>query len=482
MLDNAIEHDPTPRGGGTGQFRSRAHLLSAGVTIALLGATLAIPLVEDRGLLATVGIAVAIAGLVVLAANRARTPTGRRPVHTLVQIALHLSPVLLLTTIFPLVSPEISATRVDGVGLTSIVLASSMTVPWLSQSVCMPLYRGIGEHLGAGDRDALLASFCRVWPLVALRALSVVAVFAIPVQLVMDWSAGAFGAYLGLTILHLFFVQLLVISNTADRRPLWAAAWTAYAAILFIAPTLWFLPPVAGILVLLVALREHVRQFAHPLHLDVRDVASDLLRGLLLGAVLWADKLLFFLTAGRDFDVDTVFLALLPAVLAYNMYFVVLAPRFDDDVRSMRAAMESEPLHRLGEHSSRLATTVAWTIARTALAGAVIGFALTAVVAAWRPEIALLTAAVSVASWAFMMTTVVSYKLDYIGQRVPAQVFGALHLAACVLAFTLLPAGATVYLALAAAEAVLLVVALRTCLRHWGVPEYTLFWRHATSW
>jgi urea transporter len=76
----------------------------------------------------------------------------------------------------------------------------------------------------------------------------------------------------------------------------------------------------------------------------------------------------------------------------------------------------------------------------------------------------------------------VSYKLDYIGQRVHAQVYGALHLAACILAFTLLPAGAPVYLALVAAEVVLLVLAMRTCLRHWRIPEYTLFWRHATSW
>jgi hypothetical protein len=480
MIDSAI--DRAPVGAGADRSRSNAHRLSAGATVALLAATLAIPLVDDRDLVATAAIAVAIGGLVVLAVNRSRTPAGRRPVHTLFQLALHLSPVLLLTTIFPLVSPEITATRIGGVSLTSVVLASSMTVPWLSQSVCMPLYRGIGEHMGVDDRKALLDNFCRVWPLVALRALSVVAVFAIPVQLVMDWSVDALGAYLLLTILHLFFVQLLVISNTADRRPLWAAAWTGYAAVLFIAPTLWFLPPIAGIVVLLVPLRRHVRQFAHPLRLDARDVAADLLRGLLLGAVLWADKLLFLLTAGRDFDVQTVFLALLPAVLAYNMYFVVLAPRFDADVRTMRAAMEAEPLHRLGDHSSRLAATVAWTIARTGLAGAVIGFALTGLVAAWRPEIALLTAAVSVASWGFMMTTVVSYKLDYIGQRMPAQLIGALHLAVCILAFVLLPAGAAVYLALVAAEAVIFLLALRTCLRHWRVPEYTLFWRHATSW
>jgi hypothetical protein len=39
-----------------------------------------------------------------------------------------------------------------------------------------------------------------------------------------------------------------------------------------------------------------------------------------------------------------------------------------------------------------------------------------------------------------------------------------------------------VYLALAGVELLLLAAALRSCSRHWGRPEYSLFWRHATSW
>jgi hypothetical protein len=180
--------------------------------------------------------------------------------------------------------------------------------------------------------------------------------------------------------------------------------------------------------------------------------------------------------------VDTVFLALLPAVLAYNAYFVVLAPHFDRDVRNLRRAMETEPLQRLQYDSSRLAGTVSWTIARTGLAGAVIGFVIAGLASAWHPETALLTTAVSVASWAFMMTTVVSYKLDYIGQRMTAQLFGALHLVACIVAFTVIPPGALVYLALAGVELLVFALALRRCLHYWQLPEYTLFWRHATSW
>ncbi|SNS90944.1 hypothetical protein SAMN04488107_4270 [Geodermatophilus saharensis] len=451
------------------------------VVAALLGATLLLPSLSDRG--AVAGITTVVAVLLLGAVALVWPSTSRRgPLYTAGQLVLHLTPVLLLTTVFPLVDTEISSARIGGVGLTSVVLASSMTVPWLSQSVCMPLYRGIGDTLHREDGDALLASFCRAWPLIALRSLSVVALFAVPVQLVLDWPLQVLGAYLVLTVLHLLFVQLLVITNRPDHRGLWAAAWTAYAVALFLAPTVWALPPLAGILVLLVPLRRHVRQLADPLVLDRRDVAADLVRGLLLGAVLWADKFVFLLAAGRDFAVDVVFLALLPAILAYNAYFVLFAPRFDREVATMRSAMEDEPLERLHRHSSRLTLTILSGVVKTGVVGAALALVVTGGVVLWDRGSAPLAAAVAVASWAFMMTTVVSYKLDYVGQQRVAQVIGAAHLTAVVAAFALLPSGTTVYLALAGVELLLLALAVRDCTRHWGRPEYSLFWRHATSW
>ena len=49
---------------------------------------------------------------------------------------LVLSPVLLLTFIFPVAVARISGTQVGGVALTTLLLASSITVPWLSMAVC----------------------------------------------------------------------------------------------------------------------------------------------------------------------------------------------------------------------------------------------------------------------------------------------------------------------------------------------------------
>ncbi len=458
-----------------------APVVGSAVVALLLGTTLLLPPLADRGTAIGITAVVAVVLLGALALAWPSTST-RGPLSTAGQLVLHLAPVLLLTTVFPLVATEISSARIAGVSLTSVVLASSMTVPWLSQSACMPLYRGIGDTLHRPDRDAMVVAFCRAWPLIALRSLSVVALFALPVQLVFGWPLVVLGAYLVLTVLHLLFVQLLVLTNRPDHRGLWAASWTAYAAALFLAPTLWVLPPLAGILVLLVPLRRHVRRLADPMVLDRRDVASDLVRGLLLGAVLWADKFVFLLFAGRDFAVDVVFLALLPAILAYNAYFVLFAPRFDREVGTMRSAMEDEPLERLRRHSARLSGTVSSGILKTGVVGAALVLVVTGGVVVFDRASAPLASAVAVASWAFMMTTVVSYKLDYVGQRSVAQAIGAAHLVAVVAAFALLPSGTAVYLALAGVELLLLGLAVHNCMRHWGRPEYSLFWRHATSW
>jgi len=144
--------------------------------------------------------------------------------------------------------------------------------------------------------------------------------------------------------------------------------------------------------------------------------------------------------------------------------------------------MENERFGYLTDRSMELTATVNRSIKRTAFVGAVLGLVVTMGMREYQPHFAALVAAVSVASWLFMMTTVVSYKLDYIGQLSQAQLLGAVHLVLCMVVFAVLPLGAPLYAVLIVAEAVLFGLALRSCLKHWGSSEYTLFWRHAVAW
>ena len=123
-------------------------------------------------------------------------------------------------------------------------------------------------------------------------------------------------------------------------------------------PTAWWLPPLLGLLPQLVVLRHHL--LTRPVTVPFRPLAGDVVRGLLLGAVLWGDKLVYFLADPDGFAVQTVFLALLPAVLAYNFYFIRVAPGFDSSVAALRHATgegadrpSGAVLPRAGERGAR---------------------------------------------------------------------------------------------------------------------------------
>jgi len=245
-------------------------------------------------------------------------------------------------------------------------------------------------------------------------------------------------------------------------------------------PTHWYLPPLVGLLVQAIPLARHLG--ARPSWPSAGAMASDIVRGLLLGSVMWADKVFYFFGSAGGFPVATVFMALLPAVLAYNYYFICVAPAFDVSVGRLRAAMQSESLATLAECSRAVSRTVTASLRRTALVGAALAAVVSWVLAVAGPEQAALVASVSIASWIFLMITVSCYKVDYIGERRPGQIVGAMHVAVCAGAFMLLPLGVTAYLAVLGIEALVLGVVVGVFRRVFRAPEYTVFWRHALAW
>ncbi|WDF33583.1 hypothetical protein PTW37_01205 [Arthrobacter agilis] len=430
-------------------------------------------------------LALARPGTATAGGDRVSHGSGARPGAGLL---LYLSPVILLNLVYPLVSPAMAAVEVGGVQLTLIVLASSITVPWLAQAACLPAYRAIGDLMAARDMSAITRRFCATWPAMFVQALPLVIVFAVPLWLATRWSFTALATYAALCALHLLFVQSLVLANVGDRRGLWALAWLAYALALFAAPTMWWLPPLLGALTQIAAMGRGLSAVVLAQRLGARDFSTDLVRGLLMGAVLWADKFLLFLVTDGNFHVVIVFISMLPAVVAYNYYFVNLAPRVDKAVASLHRTIAEEPLTVLATRSKRLSRTVDRAILSTGAVGMVLTLVIALLLEGLQPVHVLLAVAVGVASWSFMILTLLSYELDYIGEKLIPQVLGGLHLALCVAAFVLIGVtqtaggGAVAYGALVVADLVLVGVAWTLYKRHWTQPEYTLFWRHATSW
>lgn len=403
-------------------------------------------------------------------------------------LLLYLSPVLLLNVVYPVVSPEMAAVNVDGVPLTFVVLASSITVPWMAQAACLPIYRVLGDLMAERNLQAITQRFCQFWPMIFVQSLALVAVFAVPMWFATGWSVTVMFDYALLCVLHLLFVQSLVLANVANRRGLWAIAWSAYAAALFLVPTVWWLPPVLGTVTQVLAMRSGLRHLGFAQCLSMRTFGLDLIRGLLMGAVLWADKFALFLVTKGDFHVVAVFAAMLPAVIAYNFYFVHLAPGVDRALNGLHRDIAEAPVSSLRASSRRLTRVVDRSVVLTGAIAALLTLSVSLVMAGVDPLHTVLAVAAAAASWGFMVLTLLSYELDFIGEKTTPQILGAVHLAVCILAFTAGglfgtftgPAGS--YLMLGAVDFVLVGIAWMFYKHHWSQPEYTLFWRHAATW
>ena len=403
-------------------------------------------------------------------------------------LLLYLSPVILLNVVFPVVSPTMAATNIDGVPLTLIVLASSITVPWMAQAACLPIYRVLGDLMAERNVEEITRRFCQFWPMIFVQSLPLVAVFALPMWLATGWSATVMFDYVVLCVLHLLFVQSLVLANVANRRGLWAIAWTGYAGALFLAPTLWWLPPLVGTATQILSMGSGLRHLGFARRLSVRDFNRDLLRGLLMGAVLWSDKFALFLVTGGNFQVVAVFAAMLPAVVAYNYYFVHLAPGIDRALHGLHQDIAKAPINSLRGTSRRLTRVVDRSVVLTGAIAALLTLAVSLVVAGVAPAHLLLAVAAAVASWGFMVLTLLSYELDFIGEKAAPQILGALHLVVCLFAFlgdglfSPLTGAVGSYLLLGVVDFILIGAAWMLYKHHWSQPEYTLFWRHATAW
>jgi hypothetical protein len=405
----------------------------------------------------------------------------RRAPVALVRLAAQLSPVIFLSVAYPFAAGRLAAVQVGGLPFHELLLATSITAPWLSQIVCMPLFSVLSAAPEEGGRQQLRALALEAWPASFCAAVPVVAVLVIPVWLTERWSIPGALVYATLCLLNAAFAQSLVYAIVSRNARLWVLGWAVYAAMLFTVPWLWFLPPVAGLLVQALYLGWRTRK----LPLRARwpgGLLTSLGQGALIGCILWSDKYLYFLRFPDHYDAALLFGAMLPAIVAYNFYFALLAPRTDGLVDSVRRAMADAPVAVLRQECATLSDHIRGSAGRAAFLCAALSAGAVAYLCRDDPGRAWAAGSEMLACWCFVMGTLACYKLAYLGRGRLAYGYGALHLAITASAFGLSPSGPEVYLALAGVEVVLVTVMLRSCLRGWDRPEFMLFWRHAVKW
>jgi hypothetical protein len=392
-----------------------------------------------------------------------------------------LSPVILLSVAYPLAAGRLSTVEIGGLAFPKLVLATSVTAPWLSQIVCMPIFSALSPHAAVDDARRLCARALEAWPWTFAAVLPVLAILAVPVCLTEHWQLSAALVYATLCLLNAAFAQSLVYSVIRRHSVLWLAGWAAYAAALLLLPQIWFLPPLAGLSVQVAYLVSHARtsrlRFFKPAH-----IGADLAKGAMLGCLLWSDKYLYLLRFPHSFNAALLFGAMVPAIVAYNFYFAMLAPRTDSLVKSVRQAMDAALISRLRHECDALSTYVRGSVSRVGLICSLLSLMALSILVVVAPYDRLIAGCEMLACWCFVMGSVACYKLAYIGQARLAYSYGALHLLLASAAFALSPSAPYVYLTLAVIELLIVPQILRSCMRDWDQPEFMLFWRHALRW
>ena len=434
----------------------------------------------------------------------------------LINFLLYVSPVALLTTVFPIVTPTINRYNLDGVPLIQVILAASITVPWLSQAACLPLYRAIQmEHKKIADaREGLrihaetlehqlkraearavrarmsepqfqditdLTAFTRNWLYLFFMTMPLVLIFAVPVALVLHWTPTAFGAFFVLGVLNIAFAQLLVIPNLAKNRIIWFIAWLGYTLALLFFPKEWFLPPLVGSLILLVSLGKDLVHLLHFARIPLKDIALDALRGFFTGSIIWADKYMLFLVTGGEINVVVIYLSLIPCVIAYNYFFVVEADRVNASIQHLWTIFDRLPYKGVQAESSKALRTSNHAIRNSLLIYIASAIVTGILMFIFLPQSYPLALSGLVVAFLFVAVALLIYQIEYMTMYVTVQLLSAAHLLLLFISFMILP-NETGYLPIIVGEAVLAFACYRVYRQAWAAPEYSLFWRRALAW
>ena len=395
------------------------------------------------------------------------------------QVAAALTPVAILVTAFAIAGERLSSYTLHGVALTAVIVACAVVVPLLSQTLSAPVYAGL-EDVDYTDRPLVARTVLHVLPRGAALALPVAAVAGVMLGLHAGWDAAVVAAVVVLIALHLVMAMLMVVGFATRSAVGLVAGWIAYGVALATVPQLWWLPPLAGAVVLLALALVSARRTRDRVQMPSwRTLVTRLGTGAADAVPMWVIPPVMWVLAGAQFHAFVVFAAIIPAMIAYQTFFVTMAgplwattSRLQDALSNLPYGLARETVVEPAVRRARR-TSAAVVVLNVTLV--VLSSWLWDAVAGRSIDFALLVAGAGAACCAVAL----AYQYSILGSRRP-MTFLAVALGLVALTAVLLRATPHVFLLAYTVTAALgSVVLLAANRRVWLQPEYRLFWAKA---
>lgn len=388
-------------------------------------------------------------------------------------LLVSLSPTILLMSVFPLV--------IDRVGVdSSLILTVSVAVPWVAQAVTWPMYRPL-NHVSRTDTAAFAQSFAALWPALFLYSLLPVALVSGVLGWLSGWGTTELLICVAGLISNVVFTQSLLVASDTRRHGFVVAGWMAYAACLLLAPQYWYVAPFAGVIPQILLITASFHRPPRLRSLPTLPTIQGIFVGGLMGSLLWADKFLLILFHHSTTPIVTIYIALVPVVLAQGVYFASQQGMVAEGLGQLYARIKEDPASQLGDLTSQLTERLDRMFARLALLAILSGLAVLCLTPLFGISHDALSLLLFLAPPVLFLLNLHVFQFFQFqtSQAIMAICLG--HIIVAAGAFWLLdPVNA--YIALIAVDLVLVVLAHLLLRRSLSVSPYRMFWKKASEW
>ncbi|WP_375400946.1 hypothetical protein [uncultured Amnibacterium sp.] len=411
-------------------------------------------------------------------------PTFRREAFRLVSlIAVQLFPLVVLALVYPSIAVTIHTKSIGGVPLAKLMASAAVVGPLLAQTVSAPIYRlidGVDRHDSRGVSRATL----RALPVALTIGLPLAGAAAWLLADLMRWGGAATAAFMLVVELHLVLASLLVPAYAAGSHLSLVIAWGAYATVLHAIPTTLWAAPLAAIctqvpLLLWRAGRASpIQRVAAPSALAV---LAATVRGFADATPLWCVPLAVFAAAPSSFAAGPVFAGMLPAIIAYHVFFQTAAEPMWRRIGRLRRDMGLHPFSVIEREVGDLKYRARLGVFRVLSVEALLGMLTVMLMGALQwDRFPLFLAVLGTSDLAVVLLAEV-YTLSMLRNSPPVLLTAAVIVALIVTAIVN-GLGVDQMLLMLAVTFVVMTAAIGLLSgRVWQLPEHALFWKTALA-
>ena len=394
-------------------------------------------------------------------------------------------PIIALGLAYPLVVDRLAGSSPGGASIAVLLVTCAVITPTLAQAVAAPVYLHLHGERAKDPRftaravlRAALPALLVVSPLILLASAAAAAARHLPLVAATE--------LFGLLLLHVVMGALMVPAYALRAPVLLALPWTVYVTALLAAPTLIWMPALAAAVVqasalAVIATRRPISTPPSRLHVTVRAAAAGSLRGAAEGLPLWSIPVAVWLIDVRLESIGFIYIALLPGVLAHQLFFVRVIDPAWVRLEDAREALSTQPYAVARQRFDRFARSLTAGVGQATVLLVILSLVLISAAIGMHWTHGPLLLVIIAAAFAAVVAMMQSYAIAMVGSAAPLAALGTGALAVVAVGVSLrlpdvlvLTGAAVLYLLCAA---VFTVVAGRAMQR----PEYALFWRQAVA-